>query len=123
MSLFDFRNVIGQFVQYMNFLLPNTLLVWSQILPRRYWRYMYSNIAAEQCRIRLNSFAATEIIMNGGAYIKYPDLQSCSDSLVSTDGVHLTSLGNEIFLNTLQGALYTFMYSFEHVFPPLQYAG
>ena len=39
------------------------------------------------------------------------------------DGVHLTRLGNDFFLNTLQGALYTFMYSFEHVFPQFQYAG
>jgi hypothetical protein len=41
---------------------------------------------------------------NGGGYIRYPDIKK-SEQFVLSDGVHLTGLGNEVFLNTLQGAL------------------
>ena len=40
----------------------------------------------------------------GGYYIQYPDI-ALDVQFFKRDGVHLTDLGNEIFLNTLQGAL------------------
>lgn len=36
-------------------IIPNTLLEWSNILPRKYWLHMISSIAAEQARIRINN--------------------------------------------------------------------
>jgi hypothetical protein len=35
---------------------------------------------------------------NGGGYIRYPDI-NMSEHVLLSDGVHLTSLGNEVFLN------------------------
>lgn len=38
-------------------IIPNTLLEWSNILPRKYWLHMISSIhvEAEQARIRINN--------------------------------------------------------------------
>jgi hypothetical protein len=45
------------------------------------------------------------MVKNGGYYIHYPDIRKTAQ-FISADGVHLTALGNGIFLNTLQGASY-----------------
>ena len=47
---------------------------------------------------------------NGGGYIHYPDIKKSKQFLLSY-GVHLTALGNEVFLNTIQGALEKFTLS------------
>ena len=47
---------------------------------------------------------------NGGGYIRYPDI-NMSEHVLLSDGVHLTSLGNEVFLNTLQGTFEKFILS------------
>jgi lysophospholipase L1-like esterase len=44
------------------------------------------------------------MVKNVGYYIHYPDIRKTAQ-FISADGVHLTALGNGIFLNTLQGAL------------------
>jgi lysophospholipase L1-like esterase len=38
----------------------------------------------------------------------YPDLEDCHTSLFK-DGVHLSFLGNDIFINIIQGALEQFL--------------
>jgi hypothetical protein len=43
------------------------------------------------------------MVKNGGYYIHYPDIRKTAQ-FISADGVHLTALGNGIFLNTLQGS-------------------
>lgn len=86
-------------------MLPKTKIIWSQILPRKTWRYSENNMAMERCRFRLNNSAATEAIRMGGGYIKYPDIKLSEESLWSNDGVHLSAIGNELLLNTLQSAL------------------
>ena len=83
----------------------NTKLIWSQILPRTNWRHSKNNEAMEKARKRLNSYAATRTIGMGGAYIKYPNMFLANTELWSADGIHLSNVGNERFLNSLQHAL------------------
>ena len=61
-------------------------------------------------RRRLNSSIGAHITWNGGCYIRYPDFKT-TNQFISTDGVHLTKLGNAIFLNTIQGGLETIFLS------------
>lgn len=52
----------------------------------------------------------------GGAYIKYPDL-ILDDRLYLENGVHLNEVGNELFLNIMQGALEYFQFCGGKVYP------
>ncbi|CAC5391882.1 unnamed protein product [Mytilus coruscus] len=52
-------------------------------------------------RVRLNSLAATYIIKHGGAYIRYPEISEDNPDLF-LDGVHLSDIGNDLFLYRLQ---------------------
>ena len=93
-------------------MLPNTMLIWSQILPRIHWRFSNNGTAMERLRRRLNSTIGAHMIRQGGGYICYPDINLSSQFLLP-DGVHLTSLGNEIFLNNLQCGLEQIIWSNE----------
>ena len=48
---------------------------------------------------------ASYVLRNGGCYVKYPDIK------VSTfrGRVHLNSVGSSLFLNTITGAMETFV--------------
>ena len=112
------RNDIKSIISWIQHEMPNTLLVWSQILPRNAWRYSESRKAMEKCRYRLNNSIATFVLNQGGAYIRYPEILS-DKNLLSTDGVHLTTLGTNILLNTLRGGLGHFIHCQGNVFPAI----
>jgi hypothetical protein len=86
------------------------MLIWSQILPRLNWRYSNNLAVMDKCKRRLNGSIGAHITRNEGYYIRYPDFKA-TNQFISTDGVHLTKLGNVIFLNTIQGGLETIILS------------
>ncbi|XP_063439237.1 uncharacterized protein LOC134720712 [Mytilus trossulus] len=110
------RNRLKHYVNNITELLLNTTLVWSQILPRLTWRYSADIDAMDRSRQRINSSLASYIIRHGGHYIRYPDI-SPNSTFICQDGVHLTDIGNYIFLNTIQGALEAFLVYSPHTFP------
>jgi hypothetical protein len=71
----------------------------------------------DRARIRLNNAAATEAVRLGGGYAKYPELKLSCSQLWTEDGTHLSPLGKEVLLNTLQGAMETFKLSGATVYP------
>ncbi|XP_053407289.1 uncharacterized protein LOC128559503 [Mercenaria mercenaria] len=109
---FEFKMLITDFLQP---LLPHTGLIWSQILPRRTWRYVPYTPTAENIRKRINSSLATFVIRNGGGYIKYADI-SLEKQFFHTDDTHLSELGYDIMLNTLSSALYKIIIEGERVY-------
>ncbi|KAK3092610.1 hypothetical protein FSP39_004921, partial [Pinctada imbricata] len=99
-------------------LLPNTKLIWSQLLPRLEWRHSHDRDALNKTVKRLNSYVAAEVVIMGGYYIKYPDIKVSEKLLFDEiDGVHLSKTGNEIFLNTISGAMERFHTSDDHTYP------
>ena len=68
------RIQIVQIMKAIREMMPNTRLVWSQILPRINWRYSNNQWAMEAVRKRINSFAGKHVIQLGGGYIKYPQI-------------------------------------------------
>ena len=101
---------LKQFITWVSEQLPHASIVFSQILPRSEWRYSEDIETMEKCRRRLNSTVAAFSINKGGYYIHYPDIKPCRIFL--EDGVHLTNLGNEVFLNIIQGAIDAFTTGF-----------
>ena len=65
--------------------LPNTKLVWSQILPRRKYRGKIPTFELEEVRKRINNRLATVVLRTGGNYIRYPEL-----SLKNRDFLRMT---------------------------------
>ena len=100
-------------------LLPKTKLIWSQLLPRNKWRYFDHMEPMNKALKRLNNSIASEIIKNGGCYIKYPDIKAGNELLFQADGVHLSDIGNDIFLNTICAAMEQFVSSGTQVYPKL----
>ncbi|KAJ8313074.1 hypothetical protein KUTeg_010447 [Tegillarca granosa] len=92
-------------------MLPNTKLIWSQILPRLKWRNERNHKAVNKSRVRINSYIAKFIISNGGLYIRYPEIIQSNVGMFDNNKVHLSQLGNDIFLYRLQQALQVFITS------------
>ena len=80
-------------------MLPNSLLIYSQILPSKKWRYNSNLKAMERARKRLNIRIRT-----------YCYLQDGHKALYADDGVHLSFLGNDIFINAVQCGLEQFAF-------------
>lgn len=102
------RNDIKLIVRMILNRFPNVRLVWSEILPRLNWRYAREPDAMERARKKLNSCIGAYMIRKGGHYLRYSDIDA-DYTCLKTDGVHLTEIGNDMFLNTLQGALELFV--------------
>ena len=87
--------------------LPNTTIIWSQILSRLKWRYSENQTALHESRYRINNSIASCYKTWWSLYQvpRYmPKLY-----IFKSDGVHLTPFGNGI--NILQGAIEYFMSS------------
>ncbi|XP_061183690.1 uncharacterized protein LOC133191937 [Saccostrea echinata] len=104
-------------INKLSLVMPLTCIVWSHILPRVYWRHSISNVAAEKSRSRINSSIASFVLKSGGASIKYPDISIVQSKLFLNDGVHLSPLGNYVFLSTMQAALRQFCSGNGFVYP------
>lgn len=104
-SVLDLRDQIRSDLSQIQSMLPATRLIWSQILPRRAWRYNTDSKPLNLAAIRLNNFAASRCIEMGGEYIKYPELAWYEEDLFLEDKVHLSPIGNDMFLYWLQANL------------------
>lgn len=104
----------------LHLLLPNTKIVWSDILMRRYWHVAEKDgKVIENMRLRVNSAIRTFIRKEGHCILRHPNIRSNELRLYRADGTHLTDLGNDIYLNNLQGALETFLFTGKTEFPEL----
>jgi hypothetical protein len=59
-----FRNNIKNIIRWILIELPNTTVIWSQILPRLKWRYSTNQTAMHECRYRIYSIAPCRIFKN-----------------------------------------------------------
>ena len=61
------RNNIKNTLKRIQTYLPSTIIVWSQILPRKTWRYSDSCESMLKCKDRINSAISAFVIKKGGA--------------------------------------------------------
>ncbi|KAJ8320869.1 hypothetical protein KUTeg_002456 [Tegillarca granosa] len=78
----------------LTFQIPNTTVVWSCILPRLFWYGARSQVAIDNVR---------------GIVLTQSDLSDKETGCYRFDGIHLSDIGNDIYLNALQGALESFL--------------
>ena len=91
----------------LNQMLPNTVLIWSQLLPRLRWRSTQNyKEAMNFAALRVNSFATARVCSIGGGYIRYHEIGWGESGVLANDGVHLSLLGNYMFIHNLQTELY-----------------
>lgn len=114
----DLRNEIKKNLRVISrYHLLGTKIVWSQMLPRFNWRYSSDLVKMERCRYRTNNAVASYVLKYGGYYIRYPEIIR-DRRLFEADGVHLSLVANNIFLNKLQGGIEYFLDGRGNVFPP-----
>ena len=90
-------------------MLPGSMIVYSNILPRRTWRYSNNTDAMERTRKRLNRGLRTYLLQNNSYAIAHPYFDDSYSALYDDDGVHLSFIGKDIFINTIQEALFQFL--------------
>ncbi|XP_061183336.1 uncharacterized protein LOC133191607 [Saccostrea echinata] len=103
--LLQLRSIMSSALEELKQLLPKTTLVWSNMLPRISWRFSSNSKAQNLATVRLNNFMNHLITVNGGFFIKYPEITWDSKEMFSSDGVHLSYFGNCFLLFNLQRTL------------------
>ncbi|CAG2204608.1 unnamed protein product [Mytilus edulis] len=92
-------------------LYPALKIIWSDILMRRYWHNANCGQAIEKARKRVNLRVKNLVLSIGGCAIRHSNIRAKESNLFRYDGTHLSKIGNDIYLNNLQGALEQFMRS------------
>ena len=100
---------IKRYITNISLMLPNTTIIWSDIMPRSNWRFAIDNSAVDLTRIRINRAIRIFVQKLGGKVIMHRDFDDQHTSLFDSDGVHLSYIGNDIFINELQSALEMFI--------------
>ncbi|XP_071131748.1 uncharacterized protein [Mytilus edulis] len=95
----------------LHLLLPNTRIVWSEMLMRRYWHGATDGKAIERSRKRVNSAINNYVLNDGHCVIQHPNIRAQELNLYRYDGTHLSDIGYNIYLNNIQGGIETFLSS------------
>ena len=69
-------------------------------------------------RRRFNNFAAHHCVSRGDYYLRHTALLEQINNFLDSDGVHLNSLGNDLFLNDVVGGLEYFVKNLGYTLPP-----
>ncbi|XP_077788332.1 uncharacterized protein LOC144328495 [Podarcis muralis] len=93
MILGDLRDVAA--------MVPPTKIIWSKLLQRRKWRGSPCVEATERSRKRINAAVSKLVADLGGFVISHPLIRFKATELFMTDGVHLSSVGNDVWLSSV----------------------
>jgi lysophospholipase L1-like esterase len=90
-----------QDIKTLSNMAPNTVLIWSDVLPRVHYRGAISDAKMVKARKTFNSAIRNYITAMNGICIKHTLIQWNILMLYRPDGVHLSNRGNDIFLKDL----------------------
>lgn len=105
---------ISKVLKYIAAIFPSSYVVWSDILPRKQWRGIKDTpanlVKMHNKRKRINRAGRQTALQLplGRSVINY-DIDTTTDGLFRSDGTHLSPIGNDIFLTTLQEAIASFL--------------
>lgn len=81
---------------------PDTVLVWSDIVGRTYWRAARSVDKLNKARIKVNKEVGRFIVRNGGFVVRHRELEVDTWRYLRSDGVHLNAVGIDLWSLGLQ---------------------
>ncbi|OCT68209.1 hypothetical protein XELAEV_18039505mg [Xenopus laevis] len=84
--------------------MPRLVFLWSEIIPRKVWRYARSHEALDTTRITINREIARYVKGKGEIVVKHKDIEF-QDDLLREDGAHLNKFGLDLFNLGLQEGL------------------
>jgi hypothetical protein len=87
--------------------MPQTKLVWSDILPRLFWFGvpLARNKKIDQKRKKVNRKAADVIAEVGGSIVSHNNISIHNNDFFRHDGIHLSNAGNATFIYNLTQTL------------------
>ncbi|OCT74241.1 hypothetical protein XELAEV_18033199mg [Xenopus laevis] len=83
---------------------PDLIIIWSQMVPRRYWSYDRSHTAIERVQVKVNMAISKFVRQQGGIAVRHRLLEEGKDYL-HEDGIHLKDVGMDVFNFGLRGGL------------------
>jgi lysophospholipase L1-like esterase len=111
-------NIIKETIDWVVEQLPGVVIIWSDMLCRLVWREAKSVQAMERARKKINRDVEKYVLLKGGRVCRHVDIDyTCPGLFRPQDGVHLSDIGSDIFLNDLQSSMELFIKSEEKVFP------
>ncbi|MEW8547622.1 MAG: SGNH/GDSL hydrolase family protein [Candidatus Thiodiazotropha sp.] len=110
-------------VRYLFCNFPQALIVWTYILPRFQWRNTDNSeeslLKMDKKRKRINRQIKEWVLSwPNGRVILHKDITCDTPGFFLPDGVHLSDIGNDMYLLTLQDAITSFLTD-----PTIQVAG
>lgn len=102
---YTLRTVILQDLRELAAMVPNTKLIWSQLLQRRIWWGSPCPASTEKVRKRINSAVGKLVVSLGGCVIPHPRISFKEEVLYRADGVHLSTSGNDVWLDAVVSKL------------------
>ena len=84
---------------------PNTLLIWSDILPRVFYFGARSQLSLERKRRAVNRWARSQGRRRGVSIMHHPQFRWTETVLYRYDAVHLSPLGNRVFVDNICQAI------------------
>jgi lysophospholipase L1-like esterase len=90
-----------QDIRTLAIMAPNTVLIWSDVLPILHYMGAISDVKMKKARKTFNSALRKGITALNGQCIKHPSIQWNIPMLYRPNGVHLSNRGNDIFLKDL----------------------
>lgn len=81
---------------------PGCVIVWSDIVARKFWRLARSVDRLNKARIRLNREVGKFVARLGGIVVRHRELEDQSVRYWRDDGVHLNAVGTDIWSLGLQ---------------------
>lgn len=103
-------NSVQREFRFLRAAFPQTVLVYINILPRLDWRSQaYPIRSVENKRCRINRWARQQVERHARHLYLEMDIDSSTAGFFRPDGVHLSDVGLEFYLDYLRDAILTFV--------------
>ncbi|XP_053230449.1 uncharacterized protein LOC128406787 [Podarcis raffonei] len=101
----DLTRVIVKHLETLHAQYPQIILCWSYLLERQFWfgqgGCILQRSVMNRARNNLNRRIKRKVQFLGGMAIQHPNITLKNEAIFRRDGVHLTDMGNDIWLSDL----------------------